>query len=69
MYYFYGIENRVAFLKDEGNVSDIQKEYATTFLENLPEVLPYKEGFMVRLYIEPETLEVKYIYEENTINI
>ena len=69
MYYFYGIQNKVAFLKDEGDLTDLQKEYATTSLENLPEALPYKEGFLVRLYIEPETLEVSYIYEEDTINV
>jgi hypothetical protein len=69
MYYFYGIQNKVAFLKDEGDLTDLQKEYATTFLEDFPEKLPYKEGFLVRLYIEPETLDVSYIYEEDTINV
>lgn len=69
MYYLYGIQNKVAILEDKGDLTDLQKQYATTSLEDLPEPLPYKEGFFVRLFIEPETLEVSYIYEEDNINI
>lgn len=72
MYYLYGIEDKVAMLIDVGQLSDIQKTYATTFVNELPSKLPHQEGSVVKLFIDPETLEASYVYrdqvEEEEIN-
>jgi len=67
MYYLYGIENKVWAVKDLGDLSDLQKEKATTKLSQLPQKPLPKNNFTTQLYIDPNNLSVKYIQEPSVV--
>lgn len=64
MYYLFGIGENV-FVRVEGDEDwPLEKEKATLVLEEFPESLEDVEGKNRILFIDPETLEAKFIYKD-----
>ena len=64
MYYLFGKEDLVYIKVDDENLTEKEKSEATIILEELPTPPEYIEGKDRILFIDPETLEVSYIYRD-----
>jgi hypothetical protein len=63
MIYFFGTGDNTKVLFGGRNLTEQEKSEATLVLENLPPTNT-PEGKRARLYVDPETKEFLYIYED-----
>lgn len=64
MYYLFGTGEHVFVRVENDEDWPIEKEKATLVLEELPTPLEDKEGKDRILFIDPETLEASFIYQD-----
>jgi len=64
MYYLYGLEKNIYIKTEEDEDFDSTEEY-TLILEKIPEPLEPQDGKSIVLFIDPDTLEVSWIYEDS----
>ena len=63
MIYLFGTGEQVSVVYQGHTLTDENKARATLVVEELPEK-EEREGYYARLYIDPKTKELSYVYKE-----
>ena len=63
-YYLFGSGKNVSFINNLDNIPEKYHSEVVKIVNELPEEIEEKEGFSTELYLDPDTKELSWIYEE-----